>query len=144
SIAMAIEENRDRLAGLEYAVLGTDINRQVLERAATGSYSDFEIKRGLPVGYKDRYFTQEAGRWHIAPRIKERVTFRGKNLKDPFTDLGSFDVIFLRNVLIYFDTPLKESILAKCWGILSDKGALALGGSESIAQLTHPFPRFAD
>lgn len=143
SIAMMCEEHKARW-GMDYSIVATDINLRILERARHGIYNAFEVKRGLSDYYLSTYFNKVAEGWQIKETIRNKVTFSQRNLKDSFAALGQFDVVLLRNVLIYFDDALKADILARIHPVLKTPGYLALGGTESIAMLQHPFARFAD
>ncbi|MGR3218824.1 MAG: CheR family methyltransferase, partial [Candidatus Anammoxibacter sp.] len=94
----------------DFEIMATDISSKVLAKAIAGEYSDFEITRGLQPSHKNKFFIKENGLWLIDNRIKDMVEFKRLNLMKPFTMLGGFDVIFCRNVLIYFDDPAKRSI----------------------------------
>lgn len=144
SLAMQLELHKELWAGKRYSILATDINTQVLDSAAKGSFSDYEINRGLPETLRAQFFTKTSTGWEANAALKKNITFKQFNLKSEASSLGSFEIIFLRNVLIYFDDALKEHILNQCYQVLSPGGALALGGTESISRLQHQFPRYPD
>jgi len=137
SIAITAAEYA-RLNGTNFAaqIVATDISRQVLTQAKSGIYSDLELKRGLNANYLQRYFVPEIAskKWQIKPNLKQMVEFRYFNLLDNFGALGLFDVIFCRNVLIYFDQNTKKNILQKLYLSLKKGGFLILGASESLAE----------
>lgn len=132
SLAMILEENAAKMPGWKIEILGTDLSEQVLEKARKGIYSQFEVQRGLPTPMLLRHFTQIGESWQISEAMRSKVTFRPLNLLADFTSLGRFDIIFCRNVLIYFDTTLKADILARMTRILTPDGFLTLGASESL------------
>lgn len=113
-------------------ILGTDINSEVLEKAKLGIYTQLEVNRGLPIKLLIKYFNKLPDqRWQIKDDLKKLVIFRQQNLVSPLSSLNTFDVIFLRNVLIYFNTEIKQRILRQIHSVLSDDGYLILGSSES-------------
>ena len=100
-----------QLAGFRIEILATDLSSEVLEKAKAGIYSQFEVQRGLPIQLLVKYFTQVGETWQIAPEIRAMVQFRPLNLLNDFAPLGTFDLVFCRNVLIYFDQPTKIGVL---------------------------------
>ncbi len=137
SIAMAIKEEMPKYPGLSAEIYGTDLAEKVVERARSGMYSQFEIQRGLPIAYLMKYFTQRPNNnWEINDTIKSMVKFNTGNLLQPYLALGRFDIIFCRNVLIYFDEKTKGDVLDRMAGILNAPGYLYLGGSETTHGLT--------
>jgi chemotaxis protein methyltransferase CheR len=137
SVAMILQDlapppQRDRRA----EILGTDIAQEVLARARDGSFTQFEVQRGLPVQLLVRHFRQEEGRWRIAPELRAMVRFERWNLLSDLRPLGRFEVIFCRNVLIYFDAPTKTRVLAALAAQLAPGGVLYLGGAETVLGLT--------
>lgn len=136
SLAMLLQEAAPRLAGWQVDLVATDISTEVLEKAKLGIYSQFEVQRGLPVQWLLKYFTQSGDQWQIAPSLRSMVEFRQFNLLQGFEALGTFDVIFCRNVLIYFDAPTKSEILARFGTSLAPGGALLLGAAETVIGLT--------
>lgn len=137
SISIAVEEYRqNRTMGVlrrPVQIVATDLSSIVLEQARAGSYDRAAIARGLSEERLTRYFDKRDDRWHVKPVIRERVQFKALNLLDPYMSLGRFDVVFCRNVLIYFDAELKQRILRKLHGVLKPGGILCLGSSESLA-----------
>jgi len=136
SIAMTAVELGPALGGRRVDILGTDISREMLDRAQEGVFTQFEVQRGLPVQMLVKYFRQEGSRWRIAPELRAMVRWQPFNLLDDPRGLGRFDVIFCRNVLIYFDAPTKSRVLGRLAGILAADGALYLGGAETVLGLT--------
>jgi len=136
SLAMLLDEASDRLAGWSVEILGTDISADVLERARQGLYSQFEVQRGLPIQLLLKHFRQEGDKWRLSDRIRRMVTLRPHNLLEPNQQLGQFDVIFCRNVLIYFDVPTKARVMAALSARLARNGAFILGAAETVIGIT--------
>jgi chemotaxis protein methyltransferase CheR len=111
SIAMILKEKQAQLKGVRIEIIATDISDRVLATAKQGLYSQFEVQRGLPVTKLVSFFKQAEEKWQISDEIKSMITFKNFNLLDPMTSLGQFDVVFCRNVLIYFDIPTKAKVL---------------------------------
>lgn len=121
-------------------ILATDVSSAVLEQAKKGEYDQISLMRGLSAQRSQAYFKQlSGGLWGVAPQIKNRVRFRPFNLQDSYFSLGKFDIIFCRNVLIYFSQELKVEILKKMHSVLMPGGILFLGSSESISGLNSHF-----
>ncbi len=135
SLAMILDEHAAKLPGWKIEIVGTDLSEPVLEKARKGIYSQFEVQRGLPTPMLLRHFNQIGESWQISEAMRSKVTFRQLNLLSDFTSLGRFDLIFCRNVLIYFDTALKADILGRMTRILAPDGFLTLGASESLIGL---------
>ncbi|UUW91953.1 CheR family methyltransferase [Pimelobacter simplex] len=133
SIAMLLDQHLP--AGWQYEIVATDISTQMLERVRAGRYSQVEVNRGLPATSLVRYFTRVGREWEIAERLRERITVRHLNLAAPYVGLGTFDVIWLRNVLIYFDAATKADILRRMLPMLAPDGYLLLGSSETTLDL---------
>ena len=139
SLAMIVKEAGAKLAGWRVEIVGTDISREVLARADAGLYSQFEVQRGLPITLLVKYFKQEKERWRIDAALRSMVTFREFNLLDEPGGLGRFDIVFCRNVLIYFDQATKTEILGRVAGLMPDDGILYLGGAETVIGVTDHF-----
>lgn len=135
SLGMILEENAAKLAGWKIEIVGTDLSDGVLEKARKGVYSQFEVQRGLPTPMLLRHFNQIGDSWQISEQMRQKVQFRQLNLLQDFNSLGKFDIIFCRNVLIYFDTARKQDILTRMSRILAPDGFLLLGASESLIGL---------
>lgn len=133
SIAMLLDQHLP--AGWSYEIVATDISTAMLERVRAGRYSQVEVNRGLPATSLVRYFTRVGRDWEIADRLRERVTVKHLNLAAPYAGLGSFDVIWLRNVLIYFEAATKQDILRRMLPMLADDGYLLLGSSETTLDM---------
>ena len=139
SLAMLLKERAAQVAGWQIDILGTDLSREVLDRARSGVYTQFEVQRGLAIQMLLKYFSQNGDQWIIAPEIRKMVEFKRFNLIDRFTSLGNFDVVFCRNVLIYFDHPTKVDILERIAALMPDDGYLVLGAAETVVGLTDAF-----
>lgn len=131
SIAMLLAESFPQLNDWKVQIIGTDLSQQVLAKAEKGEYSQLEVNRGLPAALLVKYFDKVGLHWKVKPAIKRRVRFCQANLVGRWPTLPSFDVIFLRNVLIYFTPDTKRQILAKMRNQLQADGSLFLGGAES-------------
>ena len=131
SLAMIIEATA-YLAGWTIDLLASDINAEMIERAKEGLYSQFEVLRGLPIQMLARHFHHEGGEWRLSSSIRSRVQFEVFNLLDSFEPLGQFDVIFCRNVLIYFDQQTKHDVLGRLADALAPDGYLVLGAAETV------------
>lgn len=136
SLAMLLDEAADRLVGWTIEILGTDISVEVLDRARQGLYSQFEVQRGLPIQLLLKHFRQEGDKWRLSERIRDMVTLRQHNLLEPNHQLGQFDIIFCRNVLIYFDVPTKARVMAALAERLARNGAFILGAAETVIGIT--------
>ena len=139
TLAMILKEEAAKLNGWRVDIVGTDISHEALERAKSGLYTQFEVQRGLPIQLLVKYFKQQGDKWQIAPEIRTAVQYRSFNLLSDFTGLGSFDVIFCRNVLIYFDQKTKGTILDRMAKLLPTDGLLYLGGAETVLGVTERF-----
>jgi chemotaxis protein methyltransferase CheR len=136
SLAMILDEMAQRLAGWRVEILGTDISTEVLERARQGIYSQFEVQRGLPIQMLLRYFRQDGDKWQVNERIRAMVDLKPHNLLEPNAHFGQFDVIFCRNVLIYFDVATKAKVMAALAQRLTRDGAFVLGAAETVIGIT--------
>ncbi|HYB09161.1 MAG TPA: CheR family methyltransferase [Alphaproteobacteria bacterium] len=139
TIAMILRENATWLSGWRCEILATDLSRQVLAKARAGIYSQFEVQRGLPISLLLKYFRQDGERWHIDSALRAMVQFREFNLLDDPCALGTFDVVFCRNVLIYFDQATKSDVLQRIRRVMTDDGFLYLGGAETVLGITDRF-----
>jgi chemotaxis protein methyltransferase CheR len=144
SLAMLLKEMGAPLAGWCTEIIATDLSNEVLEKARAGLYSQFEVQRGLPIQLLMKYFTQSGDTWQISPEIRAMVQFRPLNLLSDFNQLGTFDVVFCRNVLIYFDQPTKIGVLERLARITEPDGYLVLGAAETVVGLTECFKPLAD
>ena len=136
SLALSIKEMGDRLSGWNVEIVATDISNEALRRARSGIYSQFEVQRGLPIMLLLKYFKQTGENWQIGPDIRAMVQFRALNLISDFAHLGVFDLVFCRNVLIYFDQPTKINVLDRLAQNLDRDGYLVLGAAETVVGLS--------
>ena len=132
SLAMLVGEMGPTLAGRMVEIVATDIAREPLARGERGLYSQFEVQRGLPARLLVKYFQKQDGGWQINKPQRDMVRFREWNLLSDLSGLGCFDVIFCRNVLIYFDGPTKATALGAVSRALTPEGALYLGGADAL------------
>ena len=139
SLAMMLKGMGVKLADFRSEIIATDISGEVLERAKAGIYSQFEVQRGLPIQQLVKFFTQVGESWQIAPEIRAMVQFRTLNLLKDFSGLGTFDVVFCRNVLIYFDQDTKIDVLNRLARQMPEGGFLSLGAAETVVGLTEAF-----
>jgi chemotaxis protein methyltransferase CheR len=144
SLAMILSEMAGKLAGYRVEILATDLSAEVLERAKAGVYSQFEVQRGLPIQLLVKFFDKVGESWQIAPEIRAMVQFRPLNLLNDFSPLGTFDLVFCRNVLIYFDQDTKIGVLNRLARQMPDDGYLALGAAETVIGLTEAFKPLPD
>jgi chemotaxis protein methyltransferase CheR len=144
SLAMCLKEMSAALSGWRVEILATDLSQEVLEKSRTGIYSQFEVQRGLPIQMLVKYFKQIGELWQINPDIRGMVTHRQLNLLHDFGQLGSFDVIFCRNVLIYFDQETKANIFGRLARSMETDGFLVLGAAETVVGLTEAFKPIGD
>jgi chemotaxis protein methyltransferase CheR len=139
SLAMCLKEMSAALAGWRVDILATDLSLEVIEKSKAGLYSQFEVQRGLPIQMLVKYFKQTGEFWQISPEIRAMVQHRQINLLHDFSQLGVFDIIFCRNVLIYFDQDTKIKIFGRLAKQMESDGFLALGAAETVVGLTDVF-----
>ena len=139
SLAMELAERNGKLAGWTIEILATDFVDDALAKARKGLYSQFAVQRGLPVSLLLKYFDKVGNAWELSPDIRGKVEFRNQNLLDNCEPLGTFDVIFCRNVLIYFDDATKRAVLARVAERLAPDGYLVLGAAETTTGTSHDF-----
>lgn len=139
SLAMVMKEQAAKLTGWSYEIIATDISTKMLDKATKGIYSQFEVQRGLPIQLLLKYFKKANDVWEIDPSLRDMVTFKEFNLLNDPKALGRFDVVFCRNVLIYFDQPTKTRILDWIGRMLPADGRLFLGGAETVLGITDKF-----
>ena len=144
SLALCLKEMGKELRGWRIEIVGTDLSTEVLEKAKSGIYSQFEVQRGLPVLMLIKYFTQVGEMWQVAPEIRSMVKYQPLNLLHSFLSLGRFDVVFCRNVLIYFDQATKIDVLERIADVTEHDGFLILGGAETVVGLTARFRPVTD
>ena len=144
SLAMILKSMKEKFAGWNVDIVASDISQDVLERAKAGIYTQFEVQRGLPIQMLMQFFQQVGEQWRISEEIRKMVQFRHLNLIERFNILGTFDVVFCRNVLIYFDLKTKSDILERIAQQLSPEGYLVLGAAETVVGLSESFKPHAD
>jgi chemotaxis protein methyltransferase CheR len=142
SIAMIIHDHFPELLGWRLDVVGTDISSSAVERARSGRFTQLEVNRGLPARMLVKYFEKHGQEWHLADTIRKLVRFEEMNLNARWpSTLGTFDIVFIRNVMIYFDVEAKKRILSQLHDILAADGALFLGAAETTYNLDDRFAR---
>jgi chemotaxis protein methyltransferase CheR len=144
SIAMCLKEAGSMLAGWRTEIVATDLSLGVLEKSKAGIFSQFEVQRGLPIQLLVKYFTQNGELWQLNAEIRGMVQHRQLNLLQDFSHLGVFDIIFCRNVLIYFDHATKVNIFERIARMLEPDGVLALGAAESVVGITNAFKPYPE
>jgi chemotaxis protein methyltransferase CheR len=132
------------LSGWRTEIVATDLSMGVLEKSITGLFSQFEVQRGLPIQMLVKYFTQQGELWQLNADIRAMVQHRQLNLLQDFSHLGTFDVIFCRNVLIYFDQDTKIGIFDRLAKMLEADGVLALGAAESVVGISDAFKPYPE
>jgi chemotaxis protein methyltransferase CheR len=138
TIAMVMAE---RAAGRKVDILASDLSQEMLERTKAGTYSQLEVGRGLPAPLMVKHFRRSGTHWQVSEQLRSMVRTQRINLAAPFPPLPVFDVVFLRNVLIYFDTPTKKAILRRVRQVLSPQGFLFLGGAETTLGIDDSWDR---
>lgn len=144
SIAMCLKELGSALAGWRVEIIGTDLSQAVLEKSRAGIFSQFEVQRGLPIQMLVKYFTQIGELWQLNPELRSMVQYRQLNLLHDFSQLGKFDVIFCRNVLIYFDQDTKARIFDRLSKVIEPDGFMVLGAAESVVGISDAFRPYPD
>jgi chemotaxis protein methyltransferase CheR len=145
SLAMIIRSMKEKFFNWTIDIIATDISHEVLEKAKTGVYSQFEVQRGLPIQMLMQHFEQIGGdRWRISREIRKMVQFQHLNLLANFSSFGTFDVVFCRNVLIYFDHSTKMDVLSRIAQSLAPDGFLLMGAVETVVGLTDIFMPLPD
>ncbi len=144
SLAMCLKEMSAALSGWRVEIIATDLSQEVLEKSKAGIYSQFEVQRGLPIQMLVKYFKQIGEFWQINADLRAMVQHRQLNLLHDFSQLGVFDVIFCRNVLIYFDQDTKINIFNRLAKAVEPDGFLVLGAAETVVGLTEVFKPFPE
>jgi chemotaxis protein methyltransferase CheR len=143
SIAMCVKEFAG-LAGWRVEIVATDLSQEVLEKSKAGIYSQFEVQRGLPIQMLVKYFTQTGELWQLKADLRAMVQHRQLNLLQDFSHLGTFDVIFCRNVLIYFDQDTKVAVFDRLARMVEADGVLLLGAAESVVGISDAFKPYPE
>jgi chemotaxis protein methyltransferase CheR len=141
SLALLIREHFPQLAGWKVNILATDLSRDVLARARQGRYSQIEVNRGLPAALLVKHFRQHGTSWQIHEEIRGMIDFQELNLIRAWPALPRMDLVFLRNVMIYFDVEVKKTILGRMANVLQSDGYLLLGGAETTFNLNGSYQR---
>ena len=144
SIAMCLKALGPAIAGWKTDIVATDLSQGVLEKSKAGIFSQFEVQRGLPIQMLVKHFTQIGDMWQLNPDIRAMVQHRQLNLLQDFGHLGMFDVIFCRNVLIYFDQDTKASIFERLSKVVESDGFVVLGAAESVVGISDAFKPYPD
>lgn len=139
SLSILLKEAAAQLPNWRTEIVGTDISMDILAKAKSGNYTQFEVQRGLPITLLVKYFEKVDDQWQIKPEIRQMVTYKYFNLLDDLKPLGSFDVVFCRNVLIYFDQPTKTKVLSGIADMMPSDGLLFLGGAETVLGISDRF-----
>ncbi|MEM6780250.1 MAG: protein-glutamate O-methyltransferase CheR [Pseudomonadota bacterium] len=139
SLAMLLEDMKAEMPGWNYEIVATDIDHKIIEHAKRAEYTQFEVQRGLPIQMLMNYFEQDGQTWRLKDIIKNKIQFKYFNLLDSMSSIGQFDIIFCRNVLIYFDVDTKRATLDKLLGQIASDGFLFLGGAETVMGITKSF-----
>lgn len=140
SLAMILTEEAAKLQGWKIDIVGTDLSSEIIDRAKSGIYSQFEVQRGLPVTLLVKYFQQiAADKWQVKDNIRSMVQYKTLNLLTDFGPVGVFDIVYCRNVLIYFDQPTKSKVLDAIANVMAPDAALFLGGAETVLGITNRF-----
>lgn len=141
TIAMVIKELGPLFHGWNINILATDLSSEVLDKAREGLYSQLEVNRGLPAPLLVKYFKQEGLSWRISAEIRAMVKYQELNLLSSFSQFPRMDLVFLRNVLIYFDLPTKRDILERIGRLLKPDAYLFLGGAETTVNVDDSYGR---
>lgn len=140
TLAMCLQEDAAKYTGWRFEIVASDLAQKVVNRAKEGKYTQFEAQRGLPIQMLLKYFNQlPDSNWQIKEAIRGMVQFRTFNLLGDFSAMGRFDIVFLRNVLIYFDEETKAQITQKLARVLPPHGLLVLGATETLVDPTGLF-----
>jgi chemotaxis protein methyltransferase CheR len=141
SLAMVLQESLP--AGWSYEILATDLSQEMLSRAQAGRFTQLEVNRGLPAHMLVRHFERDGAHWKVAPGLRKNITFKRLNLAAPLPPLPQFDIVFLRNVLIYFDVETKRQVLSRISATMRPDSWLFLGSAETTIGIDDRFERIA-
>ena len=139
SIAIVLRETIPNVDAWDVQILATDISQEAIDKASRGEYEPFEVQRGLPQRLLHKYFQQQGKVWRVRDSLRWMIKFERRNLLDPFTGLGPFDIVFCRNVLIYFDKPTRRDILLRLCRVMPEYGYLFVGSSEYLGEFGPQF-----
>ena len=140
---LLIREHFRELDDWQISIVGTDVSAAMLDRARTGLYGQIEVNRGLPAHLLIKYFHRVGVRWELDARIRSMVRFQRQSLVGPWTNLPVMDLVLMRNVMIYFDTPTKRQVLGRVRDVLAPHGYLLLGSAETTLHIDDAFQRLA-
>lgn len=141
SIAITMLEHPE-YKNVKFEIIATDLDSNVIAKAQEGVYSQFEVQRGVPITVLMKYFAQHNEKWHIKDDIKKYIRFDKVNLINDFSHLGNFDIVFCRNVLIYFDKEIKEKVLSNINSRMNKYGIMLTGAAESLVGIDSKFTSF--
>jgi chemotaxis protein methyltransferase CheR len=144
SLAMILKDMGAALSGWRIEIVATDLSQEVLEKSRSGIFSQFEVQRGLPIQMLVKHFTQINETWQLSPEIRAMVQFKQLNLLHDFSHLGVFDIIFCRNVLIYFDQDTKVNVFNRLARVIETDGFLVLGAAETVVGLSAGFSPYPE
>ncbi len=145
TIAICLQEDMHKMPGWQFDMVATDLAKKVIDKAAQGIYSQFEVQRGLPIQLLVKYFNSLPDTsWQLKDTIRGMVQFKLQNLLTDYSALGKFDLIFCRNVLIYFDEETKANVTLKMAERLEPHGVLILGSTETLIDPTGKFTALPD
>ncbi|MHC4887533.1 MAG: CheR family methyltransferase [Planctomycetota bacterium] len=139
SIAMKVYDACGALAHVPVEILGTDISTQALDRAVRGEYSSLEVERGIPCGLEHRYFNRVEEQWRVRDELRQICRFEHCNLLDSLYQFGMHDIIFCRNVTIYFAADTRQRVIRSLASCLSKEGVLVVGATETLSDLKELF-----
>lgn len=143
TIAMILKDFFATHPDWKLSIVATDLSTEVLEKARSGIYTQLEVNRGLPASNLVKYFQRQGTGWQVKEELRKLIDFRQLNLIDPSWGIMNADIVFLRNVLIYFDVPTKKSIMKKIRQVLKPDGYFFLGGAETTMNLDDAFERIS-
>ncbi len=141
TIAMTLREHFSELGAWDVNIHATDLSEEMVKRTQEGTYNQFEVNRGLPASMLLRHFERAGTQWRARPELRRMIEARRMNLTSAWPTTAQYDIVFLRNVMIYFDQPAKERILNRIHKVLRPDGYLFLGGGETLITLNVPFHR---
>lgn len=139
SLAIILDEEKLKYPGIRFRIFASDLSGEMIEKARAGIYSEFEVTRGMAPERKTRYFTEKNGQWHVAEQIRAMVEFSTLNLLNVPGNIGPFDLILCRNVLIYFDANGKRDVLAALRRVSKPGGYLIAGAAEVLVDFTQGY-----
>lgn len=140
SLAITMQEMQTKFPGLTFEIVATDLCETALDKARSGIYTQFEVQRGMPIQLLIKYFDQlDSNQWRVKEPLKRNITYKSHNLLHDCSQIGRFDIVFCRNVLIYFDQKTKTAVLDRIATTLQKPGYLIMGSAETVLGLTERF-----